>query len=732
MRLGIASLLCLVLPSVCVRAQVERPVAPAHVVAPRPLGVFACDDELVAIGPGYKAWLRSGGVDFVPALGAEAPPQQLHWHARQVRRGDQVVALASPAPRLRGPRCAAYDVGSGITEVYEAKPEGLEQSFVFAARPAGSGDLVVACEISTGMALVGNDGETVRFAAPGGAVTIGGVCGIDAAGRRVAGRLHVGDGRLELVLPAAFVDAASYPLVLDPVLGTALQFGPPDFVVRDVVFDAATNDWFVLLADDISLFDDDLYGLRVDAATGAPAGTTFPIDVASTAVVHPKAASVRSSARCAVAFLGGPTGNDVCVRTVNLATSAVSGLVVVATAGLSVAIGSEATTADDEVLVAWIDGDVKVAQVTIAAGVLPVAGAAQTVAPVALGLENVAISRTGGSSGTYLITWNSAGPFSGNSVQARAVSRNVAMLSPILTIASGGSATAVDTAGSTGLFTTGFLVAWQQFEPGSTQSYDIACAQVSYSSISGALSLGTGATIVQGTANVDEQAPQVAWLGGRYAVTFTDNAGSSSSNAAARLVNPDCSLCSARMNFIGTNPTTAWTAEYGARVCGRAAWIAGVDDGLVIYQEANPSTSASRAVTQRIETIGAGGAVTDLGGGCGLGGSVSAAPSGFALGNAAFEFSVSGLAAGALPLCCLAVPGPTITCGPCTFLSPLATFYEPSVAGTATHALAVPCSTAYFGFVVEVQWASLLTSSTPCPLVAGLAASNRVRLIVGL
>lgn len=77
------------------------------------------------------------------------------------------------------------------------------------------------------------------------------------------------------------------------------------------------------------------------------------------------------------------------------------------------------------------------------------------------------------------------------------------------------------------------------------------------------------------------------------------------------------------------------------------------------------------------------------------------------------------------------VPAATIGCGACTFLNPLASYYEPNVAGAAAHAFAVPCATAVYGFQMEVQWVSLLTPSSPCPLVAGLSASNRVRFAVG-
>lgn len=710
------------------------PLAPARSAMLPPVGIFACDQELVAIAPRFKAYLRPGEVEFVPVMGAHAPHQPLRLRATAFERQGAVTALAVATPEQVSATRVAYAVAPGVTEVYDCREEGLEQSFVFAQRPAGHGDLVVHVSLRTAMPLASADGERVRFVQPGcGDVTIGGITGIDASGRRVAGALRLDGTTLSLVLPAAFVDTASYPLTLDPLLGAATQLGPNNATAQDVVYDATVGDYLVVWSVPVSVLDSDVYGLRVDAPTGLAIGSAFPIDVATTLAVDPRVGSVRQTARCLCAFTGGATGNGVIVRTVNLATSAVSGAVTIGTNATEVVVGSESTTSDDEAVVAWMDGDVRMAQVTVGAGVLPVAAAPVTLAtsPIGTNFDKLAISRAGGINGVFLVAWNSTYAVAGTTqVLGLAVTRNCTPLTVSYTLLAnaGNRRAAVDGFGQV-LFGSQFLVAAEQYEPGSTTSHDIVCVGVTYDSSLSAL-LVTSPQIVQGTVGVDETFPHVAWLGSRYAVTFTDNPNSSSANVGAWLVSPDCTRCSVRMNLVGTNPTTAWTKETNAHICARYAWTSS-DDALVAYTEANPTTGERTVVGQRIEAIGPGGAVTNLGGGCGNGGTASSTPSGFSLGNTSFQFEVAGLQAGALPLCCLAVPAATIPCGPCTFLNPLASYFETPAGGLATHAFPVPCSSAIFGFVLECQWVSLLTTTTPCPLVPGLAASNRVRWIVG-
>lgn len=80
----------------------------------------------------------------------------------------------------------------------------------------------------------------------------------------------------------------------------------------------------------------------------------------------------------------------------------------------------------------------------------------------------------------------------------------------------------------------------------------------------------------------------------------------------------------------------------------------------------------------------------------------------------------------------LGLPGAPLTCGGCTLLSPVDVRFAPNLSGTASSQFPIPCDPGYVGFVLEFQWVSLLTSTSSCPAVAGLSASERLQLTLGM
>lgn len=712
--------------------------APGALAMPEdgPRGVFATDAGPVALGPGWKALFDPAGVTFVPRLGRAAPQNvPLRLTARGIARDGAALSFSAAPPRAVDGTAVHFARAPGVTEVYTATAHGLEQSFVLAERPAGDGDLVVTCAWQ-GPAAGECDGRGgLRFPIAGfGAITIGAVTAVDAAGARAAGKLQLSGDALTLTVPGAFVDRAVLPLVIDPLLGSALSIAGLGYEDPDVVFDPATGDWCYVWVDYVSASDADLYGRRISAATGGIVGAAFPIEVSATNTEKPRLAAVRSSQRLLVVYRQ-PTGFlgsiQLAARVVHVPTQAVSAAVIVAggIGSAPIGIASEDTTVDDEAIVVWGNStDVFAAEVTV-----PTAGPPIPFAPVTIasGLVNpiATISKTNGGSGNYLLVWRSSAilPLPGQQLPlyCQLWSRNLAAVTPTRLV--DGSTTGVPAADTSG---TGWLVAYARWEPGSSTNRDIVCTEILYLAPFSSLVVGSGPTLVEATAAQDESAPDVAWLGQRYSVTFTENAGASTENVGARLVNPDCSTCGVRMSLVGVS-ISGWTQQRDAHLAGRAAWVAGATDGAVAFEQDNPTTPAPLVISQRLTSVGPGGAVVDLGGGCGVGGTATAGPNGFALGNQDCRFAVTGLAPGALPLCCLATPAATIPCGSCTFLSPVATIYEPNVGGAAVHVFQVPCDPALFGFQMEVQWASLLTPTSPCPLLPGLSASNRVRFAVG-
>ena len=186
----------------------------------------ASEEQLRGDGPAYRAWYSSAGFRFEPALGeAVASLQHLSLTVLSVQRGERTVvtmpSFVAPQPQ---DRTAVYAHGPGVAERYEVCEDGVALSWLFDERPEGTGDLVVRYSLQTTLpAAERSEAGGLSFASPQyGGVAIGTVTGIDAAGKSVAGNLEFHDGVLELSLPAAFVDTATYPLLLDPLIGTTI------------------------------------------------------------------------------------------------------------------------------------------------------------------------------------------------------------------------------------------------------------------------------------------------------------------------------------------------------------------------------------------------------------------------------------------------------------------------------------------------------------------------------
>ncbi len=243
-------------------------------------GLQRLDGQLVGVGRDYKVYFRAGEVEFVPALGSAAPRNlPLALRTIAVGRGEELRPLTEVAatPDLDALR-VRYEHGL-CTERYELRSAGMAQSFEFSALPAGHGDLVVRCRVATELPRAAPlPGESARFCASGiGGVAIGGVTGVAADGAAIAGSAHLDDDVLELRLPAAFVEAAALPLVLDPIVASVtIDQGSSGRIAPDVAFvsDAfGTGRFLVAYQMILSGSDSDVLAREVDADTRAVSAT---------------------------------------------------------------------------------------------------------------------------------------------------------------------------------------------------------------------------------------------------------------------------------------------------------------------------------------------------------------------------------------------------------------------------------------------------------------------------
>lgn len=289
----------LVVPVLLFQSLLAAQAAPDAV---RTGGVAQDGEDFRAVGGDYAARFAPDGVTFTPALGARVDaPAALHCRFEHVRRGATIgfERRGNVAPTATG-RQVRYVHSADVTEVYDVRTDGVEQSFVFTRRPEGRGDLVVATRIATELPLAAAHEGGVRYErADAGGVAFGAVIGIDKNGARATGGLRVVGDVLELSLPAAFVDSAAYPLVLDPMIGTTVTLGngsPGIDRQPSVAFDETTQRYLVVWSCELSATDAEVWAQFV-TVTGTPIGNPILVDGNARTGLRPAVASVNDSDR---------------------------------------------------------------------------------------------------------------------------------------------------------------------------------------------------------------------------------------------------------------------------------------------------------------------------------------------------------------------------------------------------------------------------------------------------
>ncbi|MBL9078263.1 MAG: hypothetical protein JNL08_12205 [Planctomycetes bacterium] len=239
-------------------------LVPIHTAAPDPLGGGG---GVFAAGADYKVRFGADGVEFVPYLGAGYPHNQpFAWRTAAITLGGAPLPLGDG--HGSAPTTTRFVFARGAAEErWDVRLEGLEQSFWFAARP-GDGELRIRGELTTSLQAAHGDhghADVLFLDAAGTALVRYGRCtAIDADGRAFALHTVVGDGWLELVLPAAAVAAARWPLLVDPLVSPTLlstsgtlPLGQPR--ACDVARDDENNQLMVALQRHASATDEDTF-----------------------------------------------------------------------------------------------------------------------------------------------------------------------------------------------------------------------------------------------------------------------------------------------------------------------------------------------------------------------------------------------------------------------------------------------------------------------------------------
>jgi hypothetical protein len=705
----------------------QTPIGPQGFAMDRVHGIVHDDAGAPwAIGRDYKARLADGRIEFTPALGSGVPHNlPLTFQLQTIGRGATVVheAQAAPATTVDG---QAVTFARGIVhERYECRPEGVEQSFVFAARPAGNGDLVVRGAITTELqpatradgTLFFNDGRI-------GGVTLGGVTGIDAHGTSVAGTMRFAGGVLELRLPAAFVDRATFPLVLDPLLGTGFIAGDTfeDEDQVDTAFEEGLNVWLVVWRRTFSQLDQDIQAQRV-TATGAFFGTIVAITLSATTVeVRPSVAAINSRNRFVVAWQWSPTGyGPFRIRAVSVSTATIGATVDVSPFGESSfgpSICGDRGISGTKALIAWAtdNGPAKWRNANVSAtGVITLETVHASIDP----MLSVRLPKSRASAGSTVLI--RTGFVLIGTLVAEVLDYDGVSLASTLVTGTSGSASVHGTHGVDGNGTA-FLVASTSVLTGGLPGPGI-CTALTWNGST--LTIGPS---FQFTAAVPNSMA-VSWLGERFLLAWEEPGPNPfDSELKAIAVKPDCTTCSVEFSVpVVTRPNQRAPA-IGSCFAGGSA----LPRALLVWSETNITAPFRSLVhAQRFEAM-LGVSPALLSAPCAGGGFAGTAQP-FALGSEDFTFEL----AGGDPTAPLAVLGlgdgtaAPIPCG-CSLINPLVAYASLAINGTARHAFPLPCNPLLLGVTLEFQWLTLGGSASPCPLVPGLSGSDRYLLTLSL
>jgi len=221
-----------------------------------------------------------------------------------IRMADQTrAASAADEVSVDSEGTLAIDRGD-VLERFANGDDGIEQTFAIERRPAGLGDISVRLE-TRGMRYAGETERGLHFVDD--RTGIGFVYGhgtfVDAEGTRTAVPSRFDDGAIALVVPSDVVASATYPAVIDPIIGTEYGIdtpiaGPAGGSQNEPSVAALGTGWLVVWTEDRASVGGgtDIWGTRVasDGSVTDPYGLVISSGTFNQR--HPEVASRGSEA----------------------------------------------------------------------------------------------------------------------------------------------------------------------------------------------------------------------------------------------------------------------------------------------------------------------------------------------------------------------------------------------------------------------------------------------------
>lgn len=724
----------------CLFAQTEG-------VVRQSFGTSVVAGEIRAGGPDYAARFSAAGATYL-ALSHQrgVPASSLRYGFTAAARGGNVFATGdTPREPALVDGEVRYERG-GLCEVYAAQRDGIEQSFVIAAKPAGEGDLVVTGEITTDLPLAAASDRGLCFERDGRGVTFGAVTGVDANGATMPGSLSLRGNRLEMRLPAAFVEHAAYPLIVDPLIGTAFTVGDVPGVDDEapaIAFDVSTNRYLVVWRVDVTNTQGEIRGQLL---SGGPVALVGAQIVLANCVLGSEfaVANVNATNRFLVTYVNenvyGPPApityhqHYVACFSVAAASGAVSNAVVIEggviqdpqfdrpRVGGDSRVGVFGTAENALVVYQQYDGGlltggpthVRTALVHVLASGDPVVLSTNTVATLFTALRGY-VSTTAGGNGHWLVVLasylNGAPGTTFNRLNAYLLDAAGNVCGSPITVYNNSAADL----GSPSIATRDgneFAVVWED-----KVTHTIGLRRVVWS---GSCAAGSwtadplSSPIVQAG---PAKTPSITFARDKYMLTWVQAAGLSLDKVYVKGLDPlTCASCGAEQRV--DTGVLSTVVEVTPAIASR--WSGGdtaSDQAMVVWS--NPAIRA-----RLVEAVGAGGTVTGLGGGCGTSGfNDFATYSGLPTLGTTFTIDLLGPTAPVIGLA-IGFSQVNIACGPCTLVGAL----DVLLPGISPTPIAVPCDGALIGVELYSQWVQLRPSG--CPILPDIGLSNCLRFTI--
>jgi hypothetical protein len=630
----------------------------------------------------------------------------------------------------------------GVVERFDRRADGIEHSLEIAQPVGGDGDLVVRFALGGDAADAGqrrHDGSH-DFAG----IQYGTLVAIDAEGDRTSGDVRLVDGGLAWVVDDAWLDAAAWPVLLDPLIGNSLAVTsaalaePWDDFDPDVAYDATNDVYLVVWA---RLFDNDqriVHARRV-SGSGTPLGSEFQLTG-----VYPsfqaRVANLPASDRFAVTWIQDFFGTtQLRMIAVDAATGALSNNLLVATDAPGVISGQDVAGDTTSAIFStprahaiWRNGsgihhsrvavpdtgDISVVSDTI-------------VAPdsdLFVSLVEPSVTRTTSSDSRLGIAFARTS-LGSRSIQMMVIDRNSTVLQAPVTISGSDAGCELPSIDGGGSGPTRYVVSWSRYDSGLDQTFLRARAAAS----SGSLTFGAIQTVDDFSGETYYQS-SVGWRPGTAFVVSVP----SSTTANARIAALDAATGVVGFEEVAVSSSSsggAVTRPIATALCMESSGgSSSASDGMLIANMSVFGLSGgipfghSWLTRRLVDAFGNGADTTLLGGACGPVGNI-AAPQPPALGNGTFRIDLVGAPLDAsVAILNIAAPQATLDCGACRWVPFATTYLLPVASGAASQALPVPLKASLAGVTAWAQWTVVAPSTAACAAVPGIGTSQILEL----